>query len=71
MATIEDADQDVPEQAVKALAEAHAEAIRRGYPLVFVEGDKLVERLTDGTIVIIKDLPERLKVSPGTRKVKS
>jgi hypothetical protein len=71
MATIEDADHDIPELAVKALSEAQEKAKKSGRPMILVEDGTLVERLPDGTVRQLKKLPARMKVNQRIKKAKS
>lgn len=70
MATIEDADQDIPEMAVNGLSAAHAKARRSGRSLVYVEDSKLVKLLPDGSKVELKSLPALTRVSQRTKKAR-
>jgi hypothetical protein len=52
---------DVPEQAVRALVDAHRRAVQAGYPIVMVRDGNLV-REQGGKSTVLKQLPPRMRV---------
>lgn len=59
-------DDDVPVQAVRALANATARTLAEGRTVVVVFENNLVQQAADGTTVVLKPMPPRRKVVPGT-----
>lgn len=55
-------DNDVPELIVQALDAGFRRAWNAGHELVYVQDNKLVRRLKNGDIVVLKSLPHRPRV---------
>lgn len=65
----EQADADVPQQAVKALSAAHRRALQAGRTLVVVKDGKLI-RVTGTKIDVLKDGQFRVKVQGKTKRTR-
>ena len=60
-------DDDVPAQAIEALAAAQQRARLTGHTRVLVRDGKLI-RIEGETVTVIKDVPTRKKVLPPARQ---
>lgn len=58
-----DEDEEVAEDALKALRKATQEALEKGHTIVVVQNNQLVRMNKHGIVEVLKDLPLRKKVT--------
>ncbi len=66
---LDELDRDVPEMALKALAEAQQRAMQSGCDIVLVENNQLVKITATGKTVL-REMPPLEKVTVRVKKVK-